>query len=223
MDLIRRTVIGIAGVAVVALAMSLAAPRVVHAVVSTLVTVTNTPNVSVVNTPTVNVASLPAVQLSGNINANVTNPTNTNGSAIPLLTADVTARQSFSSFNSCKIQAFGCTMDVFPAVGNGLSLGLQTLVIESVTGYCYLDPGTSLQTAQLVGVAPAGNDEFVLDPIMSSTVPGNGINVQSYGENLKAYLTGSGATLNGVFQTSAYETVSSDFCSMTVSGYVVQP
>lgn len=62
MNIIRKIVVGIAGIVVVALALSLAAPKAVHAVVSTLVTVTNTPNVNVVNSPSVRDADNPARQ-----------------------------------------------------------------------------------------------------------------------------------------------------------------
>jgi hypothetical protein len=56
------------------MAMSLAAPRAVHALANMFVTVTNTPNVNVANTVpvtgTVAVSSLPAVQLGGSVSAN---------------------------------------------------------------------------------------------------------------------------------------------------------
>jgi hypothetical protein len=101
MNVLRRIVVGLAGVVVVALALELLAPKAVHAVVSTLVTVSNTTaqpvptmavdtrNVNVVNTPTVtatisgtpsvNVNSLPAVQLSGTPSVNIASPLSIGG------------------------------------------------------------------------------------------------------------------------------------------------
>lgn len=107
MNVIRRVVVGLAGVIVVALAMELAAPKAVHALVSTLVTVANTSgnpvptmavdtrNVNVVNTPNVNVNSLPAVQVSGgNINATVSGTVPVSGSVNATLTGSPTVALS---------------------------------------------------------------------------------------------------------------------------------
>lgn len=150
MNVIRRMVVGLAGIVVVALAFSLVAPKAVHAIVSTLVTVTNgsgnpvptvavdTRNVNVLNTPSVNVASLPAVQLNGAINATVSNPTDGSGNPIPLVTRDsdsparhANAAQCNGSNNGGNIA--GC---FFPAVPAGQELVIQgvTLAVRAPTG-----------------------------------------------------------------------------------------
>lgn len=95
MNVLRRIVVGLAGVVVVALAIELAAPKAVHALVSTLVTVTNTSanpvpvtgdvNATLTGTPTVNIST--PLTIGGNVNATVSNPAGTNG-PVPLVTAE---------------------------------------------------------------------------------------------------------------------------------------
>lgn len=141
MNVIRKVVLGLAGVVVVAFVLELAAPKAVHAVVSTLVTVSNTSgnpvptiavdtrNVNVVNTPNVNVSSLPAVQLSGGVNATVSNPTDGSGNPIPLVTkdADSPARNAYS--DRCGGNGTGGASCTFKAVPAGHELVIQGLIL----------------------------------------------------------------------------------------------
>lgn len=129
---------GIAGVLFVASAMTLVAPKAVHAVANLLVTVTNTPNVSVVNTPNVNIAntvpvtgtvavsSLPAVVLGGTVSANITNAAT---NPLPTHAVDDPALQRFQ-FNN---------------ITNGLNFSggftvpsNKILVIENLSALCQL-------------------------------------------------------------------------------------
>ena len=152
MNMVRRIVVGLAGVVVIALVLELAAPNAVHAVANLLVTVTNTPNVNVVNTPSVNVASLPAVQFSGtpSVNANITNgsvpvtlsgnvpianPVDNSNNPIPVFVrdADNGARQPFTAQCNASLPSGVCQIATVPA-GKELVIEMFNMIIGMVSG-----------------------------------------------------------------------------------------
>jgi len=169
MNVIRKVVVGLAGVVVVALAIELAAPKAVRALVSTLVTVANTSanpvptmavdtrNVNVVNTPSVSVSSLPAVQLNGAISATVSNPTDGSGNPIPLVTkdADNAARHPFTATCSANNlhETFGNDVSCTVSVPAGVEYVIQTISISAGTGDANL--ATTVMNTTTGGVASA--------------------------------------------------------------------
>lgn len=110
----------VAGVVAMAGLLSVAlAPRAVHAVVSTLVTVTNT------------------------VTANVTNTTDTNGNPVLAVQNDA-PRTAFDKTVTCTFSGNLCQTPLagFFAVPSG-----EVAVIESISGGCQLDAGSQLGQA----------------------------------------------------------------------------
>lgn len=167
MNIVRRIVVGLAGVAAVALVLALAEPKAVHAVVSALVTVSNGPgnpvptmavdtrNVNVVNTPNVNVTN--TVPVTGSVNATLTgtptvsfngnvpvaNPSDQNQNPIPL---DVesndyspvqAACSGFSPGNGFS-NAMACSPSITVPAGTAL-------IIDDVSVAAFEDPAPTPQ------------------------------------------------------------------------------
>lgn len=178
MNVLRRIVVGLAGIVVVALVMELAAPKAVHALVSTLVTVSNTTaqpvptmavdtrNVNVVGTPSVNVNSLPTVQLSGtptvNINSMppvstsitgnvpVTNPLDGSGNPIPLVTQNpVSAANAFDVTGACNTLGNGCSGSIYPVPAGKMA------VMQSASWTCPLPPNVNVYSAFIDYTTPS--------------------------------------------------------------------
>lgn len=190
MNIIRKIVVGIAGIVVVALALSLAAPKAVHAVTSLLVTVTNTPSVNVANTPTVNVGSLPAVQIGNNVNATVTN-TSTN----PVPTSNNDEANSFAANGNCSFSSNTCVMSLYGVPSN------EVAVVESVSYSCNTPNSVSIFFSQLFYSAGAGSySEFLPSP---AAVPsGFGGQTTDVALNLKSHVP-AGASLSLVIDAQA--------------------
>jgi hypothetical protein len=136
-----RAGIGLAGVVLIALVVILFAPKTAHAVLSALVTVSNTAAnpvpvtgaVSVAGTPTVNVASMPTltvdpVSLSGNVP--VVNPLDTSNDPVSLITNQAPLRwdPTFNCFSGC--QQFQLTV---PKAPNGSD---QAYEVQYISGLC---------------------------------------------------------------------------------------
>lgn len=112
-----KRLLTVAGAVAIAGMLSVAlAPRAVHAVVSTLVTVTNT------------------------VTANVTNTTDTNGNPVLAVQNDA-PRTAFDKTVSCTFSGSLCQTPLtgFFAVPSG-----EIAVIESISGGCQMDAGSQL-------------------------------------------------------------------------------
>jgi hypothetical protein len=222
MNVLRKILVGLGSIVVVALVLALAAPKTVRAVVSTLVTVTNTTsqpvptmavdtrNVNVVNTPNVNVASLPAVQLSGAINANISNT-----SANPVPTIPEQASKGFSIEGSCQFSGNSCTANPLYTVPTG-----ETAVIESFTEFCRIDAGTALSSI-IVGFLAPGETASQISVNTPATAPSilSSAGIASGGQNLKAYAAAGGIVAEALAASS--ENPVNDSCQFTLSGYLV--
>lgn len=245
MNVIRKIVVGIAGVVVVALALELFAPKAVHAVVSTLVTVSNgagnpvptmavdTRNVNVVNTPNVNVNSLPAVQLSGTPSVNiasmppvnasitgnlpVTNPLDGSGNPIPLVTQNpVSAANAFDTINSCQVLSGRL-------VCSGTAYTVQAgkmAVIQSASSSCQLDAGENMTEISISYTSPSGASEVAYmqpGPLLAH-FSGDFLSLSQ--ERLTAYATGgsSGAAINFLFEINGGSNAD---CFFQLAGYLV--
>lgn len=169
MNMIRRIVVGLAGVFTVAMALQMAAPKAVHAVVSTLVTVTNTPNVSVVNTPAVTVAntvpvtgtvaisSMPPVTLGGSVNADITN---TIANAVPTHNAD----RLPSALITLRLNASGTTGDEIPGDGTiNTNFTIPSGDVFVVTDYYWEARLASPNTLVTAGLFPGTSVTFDAD------------------------------------------------------------
>jgi len=239
MNIVRRIIVGLAGVVVVALAMELAAPKAVRAVVSTLVTVANTSanpvpvagNVAVTNTVpisgNVNVTNVPAVQLSGTPSVNIANPlsiggnvsatvVNTPASPVPTLSAE--ALNSFTAFLTQPFSAEGfCTVPLY-TVPSG-----QIAVIQSVGYLTQMDQGTAIDFNSIVDVNSSGSLKWELylpvgSPVLQTFAPA--AVASSGGLTITAYATAGDQISFDAF-TTASETASTDHCNATISGYTV--
>jgi hypothetical protein len=242
MNVVRRIVVGIAGVVLVALALELFAPKAVHAVVSTLVTVSNTSgnpvptmavdtrNVNVVNTPNVNVNTLPAVQLSGTpsvninsmppVNASVTgnvpvsNPLDGSGNPIPLVTEDNAPRAAFDVTEQCNFDPTdGCLISSLFLVPSN-----QIAVIESFSGECTLASGTAIVFASLIWVTGGHVSSLSVEP--GSPLANQGLVEQSFGGNVKRYVFGGSRIVASIGPNGSQS--SGDNCEVGLAGYLIQ-
>jgi hypothetical protein len=194
MNIVRRIAVGLAGVVVVALAMELAAPKAVHAIVSTLVTVTN--------------------------NVPVVNPQNSSGQPTPLITESAAALNSFGAPFSCTfpVGSNHCTYTVGPVPANDIA------VIQSFSGLCNLDTGSSLVGVLATATSPPpGTALFVVPgaPVNDTTI---GQTIQSFGQNITAYVPGgsSGAPIDVLIASNVPQKSTSDGCTFAFAGYVIQ-
>lgn len=220
MNIIRKIVAGLAGVVVIALALQLAAPKAVHAVVSTLVTVTNTPNVSVVNVPavtvantvpvtgTVSVSSMPPVQLSGSVN--VANPTDISGHPVPLITdTSAVVHSGSNSATSCSFAGTNtCSATLATAPSNA------SLVPQSFSGFCNLNAsGNQMTHIYIDTIAPVGM--VVPGPLISE----GGFATQNFQESL----TGISVSPSGTIGVQIYlQNSDTGDCQFFLSSYTAQ-
>jgi hypothetical protein len=233
MNVVRRIVVGVAAVAVVALAMTLAAPKAVHAVANLFVTVTNTPNVNVVNAPSVNVAntvpvtgtvavsSLPAVQLGGSVNATVSNPSDVNGSPVPLATQDSAARTGFDVGGTC---AFGVTFNNFCGIRPIYTVPANYIaVIQQFSGICTTNTGTVPSDVELqyTGSSSQGGT-LTLSP--GTQVPFSAVQTKSvYSQRIVGYAFGgsSGSAINVGIDTETSQGGNPNVCEIHIAGYLI--
>jgi len=208
-------------------------PKVAHAVVSTLVTVVNTPNVNIANTPvpvsgnvnatingtpSVNVSGMPAVNVasvSGNVP--VANPLDGSGNPIPLVTQEDAARSAFDVEGSCSFSA-GNTCVVSPLFNVPAN---DVAVIQNFSGRCAIESGTSVAEVIMALTGSLGVSEAV-------AVPGPGI---PFGTQLRTTFAGetpdyafggsSGTSIGVVVASSTNETGGADVCYIKLAGYLV--
>lgn len=234
MNIVRRIVVGIAGVVVIALAMELAAPKAARAVANLLVTVTNTPNVNVVNTPSVNanitntptvsVSSLPAVQV-GSISGNVpvANPLDTDSNAIPLVTQNpVSGGNAFDVTSSCSFGSGG-TIDGNECVVNpayNVPTG-KIAVIQSVTGECELIPSSNLDLVQIQYTQPTAGSAGGAFVTPGPTESGFGGAFGSFGGRVTLYAVGGSPIKEYVLASDLSEESSGYDCFIEIAGYLV--
>jgi hypothetical protein len=170
------------------------APKAVHAVVSTLVTVTN--------------------------NVPVVNPSNTDGSSVPLQTQNSAPlpSQSLSSGIALSCVFSGgsdCVINpVYTIPPNAVA------VVESISGQCNINSG-SIDTIELA-TSIMGEPE-TLFVVPNSGVPTLGIVRVSFGQNLKGYFFGGASGQNLVIDvhTNTSEGTNND-CFVNLQGYLVQ-
>jgi hypothetical protein len=179
MNVIRKIMVGLGSIVVVALVLALASPKSVRAVVSALVTVSNTASNPV---PTVSSEAAKAFVAEGNCTF-------------------------FSSANACTATVY--------TVPSG-----ETAVVESLSDFCAIDPGTQGGWFEVDFTAPAGSAATVsLTPttIFQSLL---GTNVTEASANLKFYAAG-GTPIQENLITGADQTDSGNSCRFTISGYLV--
>jgi hypothetical protein len=155
--------------------------------------------------------------VSNSVNALVTNPMDTNGNPVPLVTDAATYAAHHDFFNQavCKFNGVDCSAtQAFFIPAN------RTLVIESVTGFCNnMNAGDSIQQVGIFESAPFANG--ILIPGGTAT----GTAALTFAQATKAYFP-SGA--NG--QTASFSVVTANGategpnaqCAAFINGYLVQ-
>lgn len=232
MNVLRKIVVGLAGIFVIALAFDLAAPKAVHAVVSTLVTVTNTPNVSVVNTPAVTVAntvpvsgtvavsSMPPVTLGGSVNATVSNPLDSNGSPVPLATQDSAARAGFDVSGIC---SFGVQFNNDCAIQPLYTVPANYIaVLQQFSGICTTNSGTVPEDVALQFTGSNGFVNLALAPGVQ--VPFTAGQTKSvYSQRIVGYAFGgsTGSAINAGVDTATSEGGNPNVCEIQLVGYLI--
>lgn len=167
--------------------------------------------VTVENTPlpvqgTVSVSSLPAVQISGSVNAAITNTP-----ASPVPTLGMEALNSFTASANCVFTGTTCTnLNLYTVPARKIA------VIESIDNICDLDSGTALAVVSLTG--SGGDFAFFGAATAPAPSPSGGV-VSAFVQNLKTYVSNSSLVLT--YQATASQTSFSDLCTGTVSGYLV--
>jgi len=217
--------VALAGILSVALV-----PRAARAVVSTLVTVVNTPNVNIANTPvpvtgnvsatvngTVNVAGMPTVNASISGNVPVVNPLDGSGSPIPLVTQNpVSASNVFDTINQCLVSSgrFVCSGTAY-AVPAG-----KMAVIQSASSSCQLSAGENMTEIDINYTSPSGVSEaaYMQPGPLLAHFSGDFVSLSQ--ERLTAYATGgsSGSTINFLFLINGGN---SGDCFFQLAGYLV--
>lgn len=220
MKIVRRLVVGIAGVAVVALVMEMATPKAARALANLFVTVTNTSANPVPVSGAVTVSGLPAVQIasvSGNVP--VTNALDRNNNAIPLVVQNpLSAGNAFDVSGFCNFAGNALSCDAQPyTVPDG-----KIAVIQSVTGSCSLDSGTGLTSVELSYTAPNGSRVGSF-PSVHATQQFTNFASANFGGSLVNYAAGAPiglAVIDVDFFTSASQS-SGRICSIEIAGYLV--
>lgn len=244
MNVVCKIVVGLAGTLVVALALQLAAPKAVHAVVSHFITVdntaanpvpitgsvnvANTANMNVTNTPSVNVAntvpvtgtvavnSLPPVQLGGSVN--VTNATDAKGNPV-LVTDSDAARNSFLVSGNC---SFGQASDICASTGFYTVPANTIAVLQNASGICFYSSGSSEQTTliNLTFITLTGQSNIYFSP--GPTVPGfiSSQPTNVFNQNLTGnYVFGPGAV--SFLAASSAGDNGQGVCQFALGGYLV--
>ena len=207
---------GIAGVLFVASAMTLVAPKAVHAVQNLIVTVSNTPNVNVVNTPSVNatitgtpsvsVSSLPAVTLGGSSSVSV------NSSSSTPVFADVDEPWRHPYQSTCANGASageagnGCFLTAVPS-------GVR-LVIDSISMNAAVPSGVKLVNMEFSAVS--GPDTLFFGPQSSENATNN---EYSFSQRVSFYLEAGVTPVCRAFFDGALNAGNGFTCE--VSGHLV--
>jgi hypothetical protein len=155
--------------------------------------------------------------VSNNVNALVTNSTASNGTLVPLVTdaATYTAHHDFFNEAVCKFSGGSCfTNQAFLIPAN------QTLVIESVTGFCNnMNAGDSIQQVGIFESVPFANG--ILIPGGTAT----GTAALTFAQATKAYFpsgaSGNTASFSVVTANGATEGANAQ-CAAFINGYLVQ-
>jgi hypothetical protein len=218
MNIIRRIVVAIAAVVIVALAMELVAPKAGRAVSNLFVTVTNTSAHPVPVSGTVAVSTLPTVQV-GSISGNlpVTNALDNNNSPIPLVTQNpLSGGNAFDVSGHCAFTGTLCTIAPIYSVPAG-----KLAVIQSVTGNCTLASSTNLAVVGQLYTAPSGASVESF-PVLGPAESGPALTSAGFGGRLSGYASGgaAGNPINEAIVADASQTVNST-CSMEIAGYLV--
>jgi hypothetical protein len=184
--------VAIAGILSVSLA-----PRAVHAVVSTLVTVTNT------------------------VTANVSNPTDTNGSPIPLATQDSAGRTGFDVQGLCE---FGATFNNFCSIQPIYTVPANYIaVIQQVSGICTTNTGTVPSDVSLQYTGSSGtSSSLVLAPGVQ--VPNSAAQAKTaYSQRIVGYAFGgsSGSAINFDVDTATSQSGNPNVCEIQLVGYLI--
>jgi hypothetical protein len=184
--------VALAGILSVALA-----PRAVHAVVSTLVTVTNT------------------------VTANVSNPTDTNGSPIPLATQDSAGRTGFDVSGIC---GFGVTFNNFCGIQPIYTVPANYIaVLQQFSGICTTNAGTVPEDVSLQYTGSSGSGAgLVLAPgVQVPNTAAQGKTV--YSQRIVGYAFGgsSGSAINADVDTATSQSGNPNVCEFQIAGYLI--
>lgn len=226
MKTLKRIAWGLGVILVIATSLQLAAPKAVHAVISTLVTVANTAanpvpvtgTVAIAGTPAVNVASMPPVSVgpltvSGPLP--VTNPLDELGFQQPLVTQDsnLGVRQAFLIADHCS------GLNCLGASGISVPTGFAA-VVEDLSGSCTTNNGF-IYDAYLFIEDPA-NPIQVDVPVTITLNRGSGINHFAFGRPVHVVLkAGSTAYLLALGQPATDASSGEGSCNFSYSGYYV--
>lgn len=204
MRTIAIAVVALAGAGVV---LELTAPKAMHAAVTTLVAVVNTPNVNVANTPNVAVSGSVAV-------AN-----GTDAAGRPVVVTDGNApRNSFSATGSCNLAVLtGCTASALYTVPAG-----EVAVVQSFSGLCALNvTGDQVYEVSLVQESTQ-NQVFaaVGAPVQVSHLFGPTYTLQTFHQNTTLYVP-AGASVDGRADSALqFSGGGTGTCSFWMSGYL---
>jgi hypothetical protein len=187
------------------------------------VTVLNTPlpvqgSVSVNNFParqsvsgTVNVGNLPAVQSVSFSNTNL-NPLFVQNVENPARTGfQVSARCTFDQFARCLISP------IYTVSGG------QIAVIEYASGVCAVDPGTTVSEVLVLFTQGSSSNMTDFHLVPGQAISFAGESVASFGQEVRAYVTGGPSGNPLVFEvfSSGPESGQADGCSFSLAGYTV--
>lgn len=208
MNVLRRIVLGLAGVVAVALAMQLAAPKAVQAIVSHFVTVDNTAANPVPVAGTVAVSSLPAVQLSGNVNATVTNGPAT---PVPTFATDDPGR---IPFQAAEQDATACNGQGICFLQFGTVPAGHRIVIKHVSGALF----TAASSQTIVTVGPFNGAGLAFESFMVGPGRGTGFPVETvFDQPVQFYFDQGQAVEVSLNATSTF--ISGTSALMTLTGY----
>ncbi len=193
MNFVKRLLMVAGAVALAGIFGALLAPKAAHGIVATLVQVVNTP-------------------------------------ANPVPTAATEARNSFDVtgfciFNLTDVCARSGTTPIYTVPSGKIA------VVETFSGVCVTDNGTPVREARIEWTPNSNNVPSDTGDHRSWTVPGPGLpspavasfDVGSFAQNQKTYVSATSAdtSINVViFATSAQKTAE-EFCTASVSGYLV--
>ena len=139
-------------------------------------------------------------------------------------TAFVVSNYCYFNYNSSGSTgpSDNCQLNPFYSVPAG-----KTAVIESATGVCVLNAGTTMREFQVGYYGPGGGyAQLSLPPSPGIASPAlSGFVVTSTAQNLKSYASGgaSGTAINFVGWSSHFESLGTyaPYCWFTLSGYLV--
>lgn len=173
MNVVRKAVVAIAGIAVVASAMDLFAPKAMHAAQSVLATIANT--------------SANPVPVSGNVNAAVTGNVNATLTGTPIVTLNNNVPVSTRSADNPARQAFQARVQMQPIVGGGQGeegfvdvpsttadgAPVKELVFEEVSGECVGGPAV----VDVITVVNGARGDFFFPVTGSGVLPAQSVRI----------------------------------------------